>query len=213
MSMRTTRLAWLLLIAACTGRIDDGEPVPPGTEPPGMVPPTAIPPPPAACGMAPGAAPWRPVPLAREQFINSASDLLGFDVRPFAAFSDLGGRKITPGVSLSALQVEERMITAEAIAAAAALPANLARLCDTAKVGETACAAQLVDTLGTRAFRRPLSKEASAALRQLFDAGKAGNGTFATGVEYLVAGILQSPDFLYQLAPRASAQPGTLAAL
>jgi len=177
-----------------------------------MVPPTVIPPAPVACGMAPGAAPWRPVPLAREQFINSASDLLGFDVRPFAAFSDLGGRKITPGVSLSALQVEERMITAEAIAAAAALPANLARLCDTAKVGETACAAQLVDTLGTRAFRRPLSKEASAALRQLFDAGKAG-GTFATGMEYLVAGILQSPDFLYQLAPRASAQPGTLAAL
>jgi hypothetical protein len=162
--------------------------------------------------MQPGAAPWHPVPLSREQYINTASDLLGFDVRPFATFADLGGRKVTPGVSLSALQVEERMGAAEAIAAAAALPANSIKLCDPAKSSETACAAQLVDVLGTRAFRRPLAKETGAALRKLFDAGKAA-GSYATGVEYLVAGILQAPDFLYQLAPRATGQPNTVAGL
>ena len=162
-----------------------------------------------------GVAPWHPAPLTREQYINAASDLLGFDVRPLATFSDVGGRKYTPGVSLTDLQVEERLEAAEAIAAEASSPAHLAGLlpCDRVKVGDAECASQLVAQLGTRAFRRPLSPEATSALRQLFDAGNAARG-FATGVEWLVAGVLQSPDFLYQLSPRpAQAQPRTVVPL
>jgi hypothetical protein len=160
-------------------------------------------------------APWRPAPLTREQYINAASDLLGFDVRPLATFSDVGGRKFTTGISLSDLQVEERLEAAEAIAAAASSPAHLAGLlpCDRLKVGDAECASQLVAQLGTRAFRRPLGAEATSALRQLFDAGSAARG-FATGVEWLVTGVLQSPDFLYQLSPRpAQAQPQTVVPL
>jgi hypothetical protein len=69
-----------------------------------------------------------------------------------------------------------------------------------------------VEQLGTRAFRRALTAEGTAALRKLFDAGAA-TGGFATGVEWLVDGILQSPDFLYQLAPRAAGKAGTVVAL
>lgn len=163
----------------------------------------------------PGVAPWRPAPLTREQYINAASDLLGFDVRPLATFADVGGRKFTTGVSLTDLQVEERLVAAEAIAAAASSPAHLAGLlpCDRAKVGDAECASQLVAQLGTRAFRRLLSADATSMLRQLFDEGNAARG-FATGVEWLVTGLLQSPDFLYQLSPRpAQASPRTVVPL
>src|SRR5262249_35813681 len=46
---------------------------------------------PAACTS--GALPWLPTPLTREQYIHAASELLGFDVRPLATFSDVGGRR------------------------------------------------------------------------------------------------------------------------
>ena len=181
-----------------------------------MPPPGGPPPGPSACATrAVGA---RSAILTREQYVNAASDLLGFDVRSLATFSDVGGRKATQGTSLSALQVEERQSAAEAIAAAAVTPANLAKVvaCDLVRTGEPACATQLVDRIGLRAFRRPLTTEARAALRRLFDAGAAGGGGFAGGVEWLLAGVLQSPDFTYQLVPRPTgpnARPGAVVAL
>jgi Protein of unknown function (DUF1588)/Protein of unknown function (DUF1592)/Protein of unknown function (DUF1595)/Protein of unknown function (DUF1585)/Protein of unknown function (DUF1587) len=161
----------------------------------------------------PGAVPWRGSLLTREQYINAVRDLLGFDVRALVSFADNGDRKAEPGVSLATLGVEERQKTAETIALAATAPDNLARLsCDPVTRGEQACGAALVQGLGTRAFRRPLAPETSAALTKLFEAGRAAGG-FATGVEWLVAGLLQAPDFLYQLAPKPSGAAGTVVPL
>lgn len=212
--------AVLLAVLGCVGRVEEGgSAAPPGRQGPPPIPTDPVPPrgdgpdgggpaidPPAACGTpggAPGAAPWRAVPLTREQYIHAASDLLGFDVRSLVRFADAGGRKFIGGVSPSALELEQRAATAEAIAAAAVTPARLAALlpCDAAQPTD-ACATQLIERLGLRAFRRPLGPEGSAALRKLFDAGKAAGG-FTTGVEWLLVGIFQAPDFLYQLAPRA----------
>jgi hypothetical protein len=153
---------------------------------------------PAACGPG-GALPWQTTPLTREQYINAATDLLGFDVRPLATFSDVGGRKFTPGVAMTSLQVEERQSAAEAIAAAAAGPGRLAGLlpCEPARLDD-GCAATFVAGFGRRAFRRPLDPETTSALRKLFDGGRAAGGA-AAAVQWLVAGVLQSPDFLYQL--------------
>jgi hypothetical protein len=105
--------------------------------------------------------------LTREQYINTVSDLLAFDVRPLVTFGDLGGRRFVPGVSLSALGIEERMIAAEAIAAEAARPERWSGFVpsDPAR-GEDAAAAAFVDDFGPRAFRRPLSPEARAGLRR-----------------------------------------------
>ena len=167
---------------------------------------------PGACS---GVVPWRTTTLTREQYIHAAGDLLGLDVRPLITLADVGGRTYVPGAALTALQVEQRMETAEAIAAAAVAPGHLARLlpCNPADVGEVACATALIEQIGARAFRRPLSAEAAAALRKVFDAGSAAGG-FARGVEWLIAGILQAPDFLYHLAPRpADARAGTRVAL
>jgi hypothetical protein len=150
--------------------------------------------------------------LTREQYVNVASDLVGFDVRPLVSFSDTGARKFLAGVSLSALELEQRAATAEAIAVAATTPARLAALgpCDPAK--PAACADQLIPRLGLRAFRRPLSPPITMALRQLFDAGSA-EGGLAGGVEWLLLGLLQAPDFLYQLSPRVVGSPGAAVAL
>ena len=168
------------------------------------------PPPSSAC--TPAAAPWRSALLTREQYINAAGDLLGLDVRALVGFADVGGRKAEPGVSLTALAVEERQKTAETIAQVAAAPASLGRLCDPVQRGEDACATALIEGLGQRAFRRPLDAGTRAGLRALYDAGREAGG-FAGGVEWLVAGLLQSPDFLYQLAPRPAGTAGAVAAL
>jgi hypothetical protein len=206
--------AALLLAASCVGSVGAGNPRTPGAQPPGAggtggsvtPPPGPQEPgdPPTACTAK--ATAWQTTLLTREQFIHSASDLLGFDVRPLAIFSDVGGRKATEGgVSLSALQVEERQQAAEAIAAAAVAPANLPALlpCDPAQPAPPACVDQFIDKVGARGFRRPLTAEVRTSLRQLFDAGSAQGGATA-GVMWTLAGILQSPDFLYQIAPRPS---------
>ncbi len=168
---------------------------------------------PAACAQGTAGLPWQPTPLTRQQYIHAASDLLGFDVRPLATFSDVGGRKFTPGVTMTALQVEERLTAAEAIAAATVMPARLAALlpCDPAALDDT-CAAAFVDGFGQRAFRRPLDAGTKAHLRKLFDAGKAAGGA-AGAVEWMVAGVLQAPDFLYQLATAPSGRAGTVVPL
>ena len=62
----------------------------------------------------------------------------------------------------------------------------------------------LVEKLGARAYRHPLSSAEIAELKTLFDAGIE-EKDFATGLEWLLTGLLQSPDFLYQLA---RPQPG-----
>jgi hypothetical protein len=198
---------WLAIAASsCVGSIPgrDGPARPADPDPP------AAGAPPEACE---AAVPWRTTTLTRAQYIHAAGDLLGIDPRPLLKLSDVGGRTFTAGVSLTSLQVEQRMITAEAIAIAATTPDQLPRLlpCDPAP-DEAACADRTIERLGSRAFRRPLDREATAALRKLFDEGQAAGG-FATGVQWLIAGLLQAPDFLYHLPPTPAGRPGTVVAL
>jgi len=221
MRARPLRCLLLVFVWGCVGGIgvspEPPAPIDPGegtTPPPGPGPMKPDPMPPAPSGACPPrAVPWRSNLLTRDQYINAASDLLGFDVRALVSFADAGDRSAEPGVGLAALGVEERQKTAETIALAATSPANLARLgCDPVQRGEAACGPVLVDGLGTRAFRRPLTAEARAALTKLFEAGRAAGG-FAGGVEWLIAGLLQSPDFLYQLAPKPTGAGGAVVPL
>jgi hypothetical protein len=68
--------------------------------------------------------------------------------------------------------------------------------CDPGAMGEDACAAQFIDTFVARAWRRPVTAEEKTSLTALFTTGKSG-GTFTDGVELLLEGVLQSPEFLY----------------
>ena len=61
-----------------------------------------------------------------------------------------------------------------------------------------------------RAFRHPLSAVERQQLTALFDAGVK-EKDFATGVEWFLTGVLQSPDFLYQFArPAAGEKAGAV---
>ncbi len=72
------------------------------------------------------------------------------------------------------------------------------------------CKQQIIDTIGMRAFRHPLSAVERQQLTALFDAGVK-EKDFATGVEWFLTGLLQSPDFLYQFArPAAGEQAGSI---
>ena len=74
---------------------------------------------------------------------------------------------------------------------------------------ESACARQIVDELGTRAFRRPVTAPETEGLMDLYTQGAA-EGGFDIGVRTALQGILASPDFVFrfeELAP-VSAGPG-----
>jgi hypothetical protein len=72
---------------------------------------------------------------------------------------------------------------------------------------ERACAERIAQNLATRAFRRPVTDADLDWLMPFYEAGRAEEGGFDTGVTELVTAILSSPDFLYRAIPTAS-EPG-----
>jgi cytochrome c551/c552 len=74
---------------------------------------------------------------------------------------------------------------------------------------EHQCARTIISTLAHRAFRRPPTATEIGRLMTFFDRGRA-NGTFDTGVEMAVRGILASPKFLVRVEQDAPAgAPGS----
>jgi hypothetical protein len=143
--------------------------------------------------------------LSPSQYNNTIQDLLKVSGQPATEFG--GGNADT---QLDELGVERRATAAGAIAKQAA--SSLASWAPCAATDAT-CAGQLIDHLGLRAFRRPLSAADREQLKALFDAGVK-EKDFATGVEWLLTGMLQSPDFLYQFAhPAAGEKAGELRAI
>ncbi len=85
--------------------------------------------------------------------------------------------------------------------------------CSAAELGSDACAMRFIDHFGLRAFRRPLSTEERAAFINLYNLGKS-EYDFDTGIEMVVVGALNAPQFLYhQDTVSASANPGEVALL
>ncbi|HEV7715446.1 MAG TPA: DUF1592 domain-containing protein, partial [Steroidobacteraceae bacterium] len=67
---------------------------------------------------------------------------------------------------------------------------------------ELPCADQIIDTLATRAFRRPVTGAEKATLLKFYTAGReAQDGTFDSGIRRAVTAILASPFFLYRSEP------------
>lgn len=145
--------------------------------------------------------------LTPSQYDNTVEDMLKVADHPA---KDFGG-----GIAakLDEVAVERRANAAADVASKAALNLAAWSPCAPPAVEVSACGAQLVEKLGRAAFRHPLNDIERTQLRELFDAGVA-EKDFATGVEWLLAGLLQSPDFLYQFAkPRAGETAGQVSAL
>lgn len=89
-------------------------------------------------------------------------------------------------------------IAAEAVGTAVA--ANLAKVspCDVAKNGDAACAAVFVDTVGLRAYRRPLAPEERERLLGVWKAARDAGDDHPTAISAVVETMVQSPFFVYR---------------
>jgi hypothetical protein len=148
------------------------------------------------------AAPHAPILHARlltpSQYEHTVEDLVHVGEHPARDFA--GG----VAARLDEVEVERRANAAAAIASKAAT--SLAAWAPCSPAADAAgCEAQLIDKLGSAAFRHPLADDERAQLKQLFDAGLS-EKDFASGVEWLLGGLLQAPDFLYQLSKPAAGE-------
>ena len=137
--------------------------------------------------------------LTPSQYEHVVEDLLKVGDHPAKEF---GG-----GVSarLDEVAVERRANAAALVASKAVANLSAWSPCVPPAVDAATCEAQLIEKLGMAAFRHPLADTERAQLKQLFDAGVA-EKDFATGVEWLLTGLLQTPDFLYQFAKPAAGE-------
>jgi uncharacterized protein DUF1592/uncharacterized protein DUF1588/uncharacterized protein DUF1595/uncharacterized protein DUF1587 len=74
------------------------------------------------------------------------------------------------------------------------------------------CPAELVETLGRRAWRRPLDPAERASLLGAFREGSEGRG-FAGGAEAVLTSLLESPSLVYLTEVGGGGVPGTLVTL
>ncbi|MEZ4297156.1 MAG: DUF1592 domain-containing protein [Polyangiaceae bacterium] len=138
--------------------------------------------------------------LSRAEYDATITDLFGF---PSAWGASFGADTVVNGFDnnasalvVSPLLAEQLRTAAEEIAALAFESPSSVVPCDPA-TGEAECAADLIDTFGKRAFRRPLTPEDHARYKALFDAVSAEDG-FYPAAQVVVTAMLQSPHFLYR---------------
>ncbi len=158
---------------------------------------------PAACGdegLSPGDAPLRR--LTHWEYDNTIRDLLGDDGRYGEGFPNesaaVGFDNAASGQQVGTMLAEDYMRAAETISAAATEDLYALLPCSPATVGEDACAQTFIETLGPRAYRRPLTPSQRDRLLAVYTAAKA-QYDFEQAIELTLQVILQSPYFLYRV--------------
>ncbi len=194
-------LLLLLPLAACDGAILGDRPLgpPPGTtsQPPPVVPTVEEELPPFA------PAPLRARLLIAAQYRNAIADVLG----PEAAAAVTPPRDV-PVNGLTAIGAASLAISGSAVdqyeanaflAAQAALRTRRAALvpCAPATATDATCMRAVAVRLVPRAFRRPATDEEVVRWTDVGLAAARAYEVFDRGVEFLAAGLLQSPAFLY----------------
>jgi len=160
----------------------------------------------ASTGSAPKPAAATLRKLTVEQYQNSVHDLLGADIKvaddlePDTAqngFFAVGASNAT--ISPAGAEKLERV--AYDVAAQALAPARRAQLvpCTPAAVSDSSCARKFVQKLGRRAFRRPLTDAELNRYTKLADDSAGALKDFHAGLEFALAGLLQSPNFLFRV--------------
>jgi hypothetical protein len=155
--------------------------------------------------------------LTHVEYDNTVADLLGVDGQPSSTFeADLAQNGFTnnaAGQNVSPTLAEQYLLAAEALSEEATrnMPALLG--CETATLGEEACARQFVQAFGKNAWRRPLTTEEEGRMMGLFSAARA-NFDFDVSIRMVIQAFLQSPQFLYLLEPAPTdVAPGSVAPL
>ena len=144
--------------------------------------------------------------LTVAQYQNSVRDLLGDtitvppDLEPdtvFSGFATIGAAQDRALAARDRAVRDERALLAhEALADGARRTALVT--CTPAGPTDDACARTVVAALGRRAFRRPLADDEVTRYASIATLSAQKLSDFHAGLEYAIAGLLQSPHFLYR---------------
>jgi Protein of unknown function (DUF1592)/Protein of unknown function (DUF1588)/Protein of unknown function (DUF1595)/Protein of unknown function (DUF1585)/Protein of unknown function (DUF1587) len=167
---------------------------------------------------------FQPAPVALrkltvQQYQNTVRDLLGVEVTlpeletdtAINGFFSIGAAQAT----VSPSGAEKFETAAYALAAKALAPDHRQSLvkCTPSGPSDASCTGSFVSEFGRRAFRRPLVSEEVSRYVAVAQQAQRALGDFYKGLEFAVAGMLQSPDFLFraelgsQTAGSASMRP------
>ena len=141
--------------------------------------------------------------LTSYEYRNSVRDLVGYDgniTEEFPAENKVQGFENNVSAhSANMLLVRKYMKAAETIARDA-VEENLDGIlpCNPMEEGEAACGEKFVEDFLERAFRRPPKQGEIDDFVALFEKGRSADG-FITGLEMVIEGALQSPQFLYRI--------------
>jgi hypothetical protein len=184
--------ALALAASACIGSIGDpagGDPNP-GVETEGLDP-----------------APAHLRRLLARQYTNAIADLLGAPAAevvtppsdvPVNGFESIGAAQLALGDdAVTKYETSARNAARVAIADSARIAQLLG--CTPQGASDAQCLEQLITRFGRLAWRRPLSAEEVAAYLPVAQAAAAEYDDFNVGVEYAIAALLQSPNFLYRI--------------
>jgi hypothetical protein len=147
--------------------------------------------------------------LSRAEIDATVRDLLGDQTNPASRF--LAEDEYTPFDNdyarqrPSAALIDGLEATADDIATRVLAPANRSRIvsCTPSGPGDAACFRQVIETVGRRLFRRPLSEQEIAAYLTLQAFATENNPAvphdFYTAVALMLRSMLQDPEFLYRI--------------
>jgi hypothetical protein len=216
-------LAVCALLAACGGdKLDEGGAAPPPTAnspapSPGASPvpsatPSASPAPTPSASASPSpvptpfsAAPLQARVLLSYQYANAVGDLLGPVARAAVKPADdaiINGSSSVGAASLAVSRAAVETFESNAFAAAQAAMADAAIkakliTCKPASPTDDACLSTVLTSFGNRAFRRAITAEELTAWKNVAKSAATAYSSFDKGVEFAVAGMLQSPTFMY----------------
>lgn len=155
-----------------------------------------------ACEVAPGRVGLQR--LTRAEYNRTVRDLFGVTSDPADAFPpdsatngfDNNAKSLTISPQLAALLLD----TAEAVAAEAIANDDGDILsCDLA--ADSDCARTILAALALRVYRRPATEAELGDLLALVDFAQSEGDELAKGIEYAIAAMLMSPQFLYRSIP------------
>jgi hypothetical protein len=144
--------------------------------------------------------------LLASEYKNAIRDILGTAAAtavtppPDAALNGLtaiGAAQLSISATTASLYEQNAFL---AVQAALKDPAGKAKLipCTPASMNDAVCAGKILDGPARRIFRRPLTAAERVTWLKVFNDAAAAYSQFEGGVEFLIAGLLQSPNFLYR---------------
>ena len=136
--------------------------------------------------------------LSNRRYANAVRDLLGLAAAPVVSNGGGTGDSLlaTGSDQVNAALVFEYHSIAETAADQALTQLEMLAPCPPGD-DELGCASAMIDELGARAFRRPLTEVERSGLLDVYQTGYEQDGNYPAGVRLVITALLQSPTFLY----------------